>query len=200
MKLLIIRHGESQADILNVHEGRADFPLTDRGHRQATAMAQYIKQYHSISAIYCSPLKRALQTAEHLADTVGVELCQKEMLMEFNNGLIAGLTRQEATEKYPIVQNLPVHKAVYQQESVLEFRFRADYILSEIISENNADSSIAIVTHGGMINQLYRSFLRLPVESDIFFCTGDTGVHEWRITDKGRFIVFSNYTGHCADI
>ena len=32
MRLLIIRHGESQADLLNVHEGRADFELTDRGH------------------------------------------------------------------------------------------------------------------------------------------------------------------------
>ena len=37
MKLLIIRHGESEGDILDVHEGRADFELTERGHSQADA-------------------------------------------------------------------------------------------------------------------------------------------------------------------
>ena len=35
MKLLVIRHGESEADLLDVHEGRADFSLTERGLRQA---------------------------------------------------------------------------------------------------------------------------------------------------------------------
>lgn len=43
MRLLIIRHGESEADLLDVHEGRADFPLTERGHKQAKAMAEYIR-------------------------------------------------------------------------------------------------------------------------------------------------------------
>lgn len=40
MRLLIIRHGESEADLLDVHEGRADFPLSKRGHKQAEAMAE----------------------------------------------------------------------------------------------------------------------------------------------------------------
>ena len=42
MILLVIRHGESEADILDVHEGRADFELTQKGHRQAAAMAKYV--------------------------------------------------------------------------------------------------------------------------------------------------------------
>ena len=61
MKLLIIRHGESEADILNVHEGRADFNLTDKGHSQAQAMADYVSRNYSIDKIYASPLKRAFQ-------------------------------------------------------------------------------------------------------------------------------------------
>lgn len=40
MILLVIRHGESEADLLDVHEGRADFELTERGHEQAIAMAK----------------------------------------------------------------------------------------------------------------------------------------------------------------
>ncbi len=43
MKLLIIRHGESEADLLDVYEGRADFSLTERGHKQAEAMADYVR-------------------------------------------------------------------------------------------------------------------------------------------------------------
>ena len=65
MILLIIRHGESKADILNVHEGRADFELTERGHRQADAMAEYVAKNFQLAKIYTSTLKRAAQTATH---------------------------------------------------------------------------------------------------------------------------------------
>ena len=44
MILLVIRHGESEADLLDVHEGRADFELTERGHEQAIAMAKYVAE------------------------------------------------------------------------------------------------------------------------------------------------------------
>lgn len=196
MRLLVIRHGESEADLLDVHEGRADFPLTMRGHKQAEAMAQFVKKNFDISAIYCSPLKRAFQTAQHLSEATGVPLTVDEKLMEFNNGLIAGLERAVARKKYPFVENLPIHSSVYEQESALEFRFRADYILSKIISETAPDRTVAIVTHGGMINQLYRCFLRLPVDSDIFFGTGDTGIHHWYLDEKQRRVITANYTAH----
>jgi 2,3-bisphosphoglycerate-dependent phosphoglycerate mutase len=42
MEILLIRHGESEADILNVHEGRADFPSTELGQKQAMAMANRV--------------------------------------------------------------------------------------------------------------------------------------------------------------
>ena len=41
MELLIVKHGQSEADLLGVHEGRADFPLTKLGELQASAMAQH---------------------------------------------------------------------------------------------------------------------------------------------------------------
>ncbi len=200
MRLLVIRHGESEADLLDVHEGRADFALTERGHRQAKAMAQYVTRKYPLTAIYCSTLKRAYQTAMHLSDASGIPLFPDAKLMEFNNGLIAGLGRDAAREKYPPVDSLPVHASVYEQESMLEFRFRADYMLSKIISEADPDATVAIVTHGGMVNQLYRSFLRLNVDSDISFATGDTGIHEWLITNGRRIIVRSNITAHADGI
>lgn len=73
-------------------------------------------------------------------------------------------------------------------------------MLSKIISETKPDETVAVVTHGGMINQLYRAFLRLPVDCDVFFGTGDTGIHEWRISDDRRLVIKANQTSHTDGI
>lgn len=192
MRLLIIRHGESEADLLDVHEGRADFELTERGHVQAKAMGRYVSEHYQISKIYHSTLKRAAQTARHLAETANAPLFPEEKLMEFNNGLIAGLERNVVNEKYP-EKKVALHTSVYEQESMLEFRYRAEYM--QLLSENKDEDTVAVVTHGGMINQLYRAFFRLPVEADHFFYTGDTGIHEWLILGNTRTVVRANFLG-----
>lgn len=195
MRLLIIRHGESEADILDVHEGRADFELTERGHRQAEAMSEYINQNYHIEKIYHSTLKRAAQTAHHLAVKTQAPLIPDAHLMEFNNGLLAGLKHSFVEEKYPQVE-VPIHLSVYEQESALEFRYRAEYMLSKLISENDEDSTLAVVTHGGMINQLYRAYFGLPLESKFAFWTGDAGIHEWLVNENSRILVKANYIPH----
>lgn len=192
MRLLIIRHGESQADLLDVHEGRADFPLTDRGHRQAAAMADWVCARYSIDALYTSTLLRARETAAHLADEIGIDAIQEPLLMEFDNGLLAGMPREEAAKKYPMVHDLPPDTSVYGQETRLVFRHRADTVLSNIIAHHEDASTIALVSHGGMINQLYHAFLGLPVASNTVFHTGDAAVHEWRIDGAVRRVVYAN--------
>ena len=112
MILLVIRHGESEADNLDVHEGRADFELTQKGHQQAAAMAKYVAGNYRLSRIYASTLKRAAQTAKHLSDETGIAIEFDPDLMEFNNGLLAGLSREEADRLYPHVENLPIDHAV----------------------------------------------------------------------------------------
>lgn len=195
MRLLIIRHGESEADLLDVHEGRADFELTERGHRQAEAMSDYVNQHYQLAKIYHSTLKRAAQTARHLAEKTRAPLIPDAHLMEFNNGLLAGLKHSVAAEKYPRVE-APLHLSVYEQESALEFRCRAEYMLSKLLSENEEDSTLAVVSHGGMINQLYRAFFKLPLDSEFAFQTGDAGIHEWLISGKSRILVKANYIPH----
>jgi 2,3-bisphosphoglycerate-dependent phosphoglycerate mutase len=44
MKIIVIRHGESIADVLNVIEGRADFELTVNGFKQAVKMSEYVNK------------------------------------------------------------------------------------------------------------------------------------------------------------
>ena len=200
MRLLVIRHGESEADLTDVHEGRADFELTPRGRRQAEAMAGFVKNRFHVTRLYASTLKRAAQTAACLSDAVKVPIRFDERLMEFNNGLLAGMPRDEAARKYPPVPDLPIDRAVYGQESQLDFRRRAEAVFASIRAEDNADGDTALVTHGGMINQLYHTILKLPVAADCFFCTGDTGIHVWEIRADSVMIVKSNLCEHTDGI
>lgn len=195
MRLLVIRHGESEADVLNVHEGRADFRLTARGHKQARAMSEYVKENYNVCRIYHSPLTRACETARHLADATGASLIVEPQLMEFDNGLIAGMPFDEADERYPKMK-VPVHTSVYEQESRLMFRYRAEFMLSKLLSENEQGDTVAVVTHGGMIEELYMCFLGLPVGKRVGFYTNDTGIHEWLIIEDTRCVVKCNQVVH----
>ena len=191
MRLLIIRHGESQADILKVHEGRADFALTDKGLNQARRMSAWLAQRYQIDAILSSPLKRARQTAACLSNQLGLSVQTDELLMEFNNGLIAGLSFEEAAARYPYVPDLPMDQALYGQETKLAFRRRADQALSTLLSSYPQDAAIALISHGGLINQLWHAFLGFPVASPIIFHTGDTGIHEWLVEGQIRRAVMA---------
>lgn len=201
MTFLVIRHGESEADLLHVHEGRADFPLTARGHAQAEAMAAYAAARWRVGRIYASPLKRAAQTARHLAERTELDVIPDPDLMEFNNGLLAGLPFDAARQKYPPVDDLPVDQAVYGMESKAEYRRRAEAALDRIVKETGSDETVAVVSHGGLINQLWHAFLRLPIQSGCWLATGDTGIHVWRIDENdNRHILRANLTDHADGI
>lgn len=196
MELFVIRHGQSEGDILNCHEGRADFSLTETGLKQASLLAEWVKEKYPPDFLLSSPLKRASQTAEIIAKRVDKNVLYYDELMEFNNGLLAGLPYEEADIKYPKPEILRPHDKYYGQESQIEFRTRAEAVLSKIIHGFPMDKRIMIVSHGGMISMLFRSFLNLPVNADFYLSTGDTGVHFWMIKNGVRLIIFSNRVEH----
>jgi len=96
MNLLVIRHGQSEADILHVHEGRADFALTALGRQQVEKMAAWVRTQFTVDQIYASPLKRVSQTAQALSRATNCPVQYDDDLMEFQNGLIAGMPYDEA--------------------------------------------------------------------------------------------------------
>ncbi len=196
MDIIVIRHGQSEADILNVHEGRADFSLTELGNKQGLAMSNFLSINYNIDKIYSSPLKRASETAKILSNATNIPIIYENGLMEFNNGLLAGLSREDANQRYPEPDIRWPHTSMYGMESMIEFRARAESILSKIVSENSSDSTIAIVAHGGIINMLFRSFLELPINSQLFISTGDTGIHYWQITSCCHRIIYTNKLSH----
>ena len=199
-KLLLIRHGESEADILNVHEGRADFPLTETGHKQAAAMGKWVAEQFQIDLIFASTLRRAAQTAGYLSEAAEVPISFDDDLMEFNNGLLAGLPFEEAAKRYPRVDDLPPDQSVYGQESQYEFRARADRALKRCLQQIPDGATAAVISHGGMINQLFASLIGLPPASPIRFGTGDTGVHLWVLAEDGARLMFANQQEHLLSL
>lgn len=200
MEILMVRHGQSVADLEDRHEGRADFELTELGCRQAKCAAKWIKDNYEIDIILSSPLKRAAKTAEFISEETGVDIIFNDELMEWNNGLLAGLLRSEAKEKFPLPEGgRKPHDEFAQSESYINFRARAEMFWSKFIDKYGKEESntrVCIVSHGGMINMLFRSFMMLPVNTDSYISTGDTGIHLWKINGNDRRIIFLNKQEH----
>jgi len=197
MEILVIRHGESEADLLEVHEGRADFPLTHLGVSQAERMASYIKRNYQPDLILSSPLIRASKAAEILQSATGCELIFVKELMEYNNGILAGMSREEASRKYPLPKGgRPIHIPIQEGESDLEFFHRVESVFHRIIHEYGNLNRIAIVSHGGFISNFLKIFLGLSSTDKSVFSTGDTGIHLVEIRENRRVIKFMNSTAH----
>ena len=99
-KLFIIRHGETQWNAIGRWQGHCDSPLTEKGIRQAKAVANFLTQYQ-IYAIYSSDLGRAVQTAEIIGARTGQKVILDYRLRERHLGIFQGLTEAEMREKLP---------------------------------------------------------------------------------------------------
>ena len=196
MKILLIRHGESEADLLKVFEGRADYPLTQKGIDQAQLMADRVKAEYSIDMIWASTLQRASKSAEILSETINCSVNYLDGLKERDNGDLAGKAFEIVKTPFKL---LPHEKLGTYGESKIEFRMRAEQVFSTILKQSEGYEQIAIVSHGGTISKIMESFLQLPVIQDNIFITGDTGMHLIENNNKGRIIHFTNSTSHLKD-
>lgn len=198
MELILIRHGESEGDIKNIHEGQYDLPLTNKGIWQANKMSDYIKENHQIDYIWASPLKRAKQTAELLSETINVTLEIVENLKEKNNGILAGLNKEEAKKKVPVPKGgWSLHEAVEGAESEIDFRFRIEKVLSYILKESKGKKhkKIVIVAHGGTISRILQSLFHMPI-GKFAFNTSNTGIHHLELKEEFTFIKYLNKSEH----
>jgi probable phosphoglycerate mutase len=96
--LILVRHGESEHHLSGDPGGWSLARLTDRGRAQAGLTATYLRE-HSLfapSAIIASDLPRASETASIIAAVLGLQVETTSALRELNNGIAAGLTKQEA--------------------------------------------------------------------------------------------------------
>lgn len=197
MKLLLIRHGQSEADLLDVHEGRADFSLTQLGREQAAKLAQVLYNCYHVEQIITSPLKRAVQTSEIINSVYNCGIIFDERLMEFNNGVLAGMEREQAKKLYPLpAGGRPLTTAILQGESELDFRQRVEFAYHDIMDAYKEVGCIAIVAHGGTINHLLNILLKNDITAPFIFPTGDTGYHEIEYSNEKVIIRMLNNQSH----
>ena len=99
--ILLVRHGETEWNVERRFQGQKDSPLTERGRRQAVAMAglvaDLIRRDGGAWRLVASPLGRARDTAAVIADAAGLSLETDDRLMEINCGEWEGLTWSEVS-------------------------------------------------------------------------------------------------------
>jgi Fructose-2,6-bisphosphatase len=201
MDLIIVRHGQSVADIERRMEGRTDFPLTELGIDQARKASEWIVEHYSPDYIFASPLSRACKTAEIIGLAAGVKVTVDEDLIDWNHGVLAGMLIEEANAKYPEKpEGRFPHEAIEGGESDLSIRFRAENFISRIT--NNTEykgKTLLVVTHTMVINNLFAAFFEIPAKQTIRIKTDDTGIHHWKIQGPYKVILSSNSMEHLAN-
>ncbi len=103
MDLILVRHGESSANAEGRLQGQRDYPLTRRGRAQAQALAAWSERIGlGWDAAYCSPLSRAKETAEIIAQSrTSSPPAAVTDLMEFDAGALQGLLHYQIRERFP---------------------------------------------------------------------------------------------------
>ncbi|MEV6713381.1 bifunctional RNase H/acid phosphatase [Lentzea sp. NPDC051208] len=102
-RLILLRHGQTRLSVDRRYSGRGDHPLTELGLEQAEKAAARLSKTDGIAGIISSPLQRAQQTAQKLADKVGLEVVTHQGLIETDFGTWEGLTFAEASKQDPEV-------------------------------------------------------------------------------------------------
>ncbi len=91
-QLIIVRHGRTAYNVQGRLQGRTDNPLDDVGEEQATRVARHLKaSVGADSLVVCSPLVRARQTAQAIADELELEVSIDERWIEIDYGALEGV-------------------------------------------------------------------------------------------------------------
>ena len=148
--LLLVRHGQSRANLEKCFAGHTDAPLTETGLEQARLTAQYIKEHYNISKVYASDLKRAFETGKRISEAFGVEIIPNTNLREIYAGRWEGMAFDDIVATYSDDYNLWLtdigNSKCTEGESPQELAERFLKELTSIAKENDG-KTIAIATH-----------------------------------------------------
>lgn len=164
--LSIIRHGETEWNRQRRIQGQGDSALTTVGLRQAEAVARRIRQV-APTRLVSSDLGRTIQTAEPIATATTLNLETDSGLRERSFGIFEGLTRGEIEGRYPeqhaLWQARDPAFVIPGGESLLALRERVAAVLERIASHSTGE--VVIVTHGGVLDAIYRIALGLSMHA-----------------------------------
>jgi probable phosphoglycerate mutase len=189
MELILIRHGlpERSAET-------DDPPLSAEGREQARRVACWLAG-EAIDAVYSSPMRRAVQTAEPFAQAAGHEVRLHEGVVEFDRGSGTYVPLEVLKrEDYAAWQAFVASGA---GEDIAQFQTMVVAALEEII-EANQGRRAAVFCHGGVIN-VWTAHV-LGMRPRLFFEPGYSSVHRYLCARSGeRNVVSLNERAHLLE-
>jgi broad specificity phosphatase PhoE len=166
MKVVLIRHAETDYNREGRVQGQSDAPLNDRGMAQALCLARSFTG-QPVDAIFSSPLKRAWQTAEAIASELGLEVQAESALIEIDAGAMDGLTGTELRERFPDFMQawsngLAAGEALPGGESLEAVQQRA-WAFVESLRDRNELNLALCVTHNFALMSVIAAAVQLPL-------------------------------------
>lgn len=175
MRLYFVRHGESEANTLHEVSNRGyRHPLTTKGREQAIALAQSLSHV-AVARIYSSPLMRAVQTAEILADALGAGLTLTGALREYDCGVLEGRSDPGCWEEHTRVLEDWILRGDWGSrsaggESFLDIRARFEpFVKRLVLGNDDRAENLVLVGHGG----LYIAMLPIVLVNVSYAFAGD---------------------------
>lgn len=167
-RLILLRHGETLWNQENRIQGHRDSALNAKGLIQAEALAARLAG-EAFDALYSSDLGRAHQTAERIAARTGHTIRLDAGMRERNLGMLEGLTRTEVQAMHPEVyaryRTFGAEYIVPGGESAQQFISRVVVTFS-ILAREYAGRTVVAVTHGGVLDAMYRHVTRMPWDGE----------------------------------
>lgn len=161
-ELILIRHGQSEANAQGIAQGRADYPLSERGRAQARLTAEHLRELGGVAAIYSSPLARAAETARIIADALGLEVTYLDDMAEADVGAFSGITWDELRQRHPeavaAYEHAEKHRPHPKNRELLPGWEPIDQIVDRIwrvlmeTAHRHPGERVVAVSHGAVLN------------------------------------------------
>jgi broad specificity phosphatase PhoE len=149
LRVLIVRHGQSEWNALGRWQGQADPPLTELGLHQAAHAAQHVG---ALDAVVASDLERARTTAEIIAELIGIgPVLIDPGFRERGAGEWEGLTKAEIAEAWPGYLDDRRRPPAFEVEEAFQERIFAGL---DRIREQVPDGDVLVVAHAGVVYQV----------------------------------------------
>lgn len=196
--IYIVRHGQTEWNILGKTQGHGNSDLTAKGIEQAELLANSMTKY-PIDYIYSSDLGRAYQTAEIIGNKLNVKVEKTEALREMNFGTWEGRLIKDIMEEDPKLyhqwRNEPHLARIPQGETLDQIKERTDAFIKEI-NEKYDGKHIVLVTHSLCARIMLLSFLNSSVENIYRLNQGNTSLNIVELRDYGPVVMKMNDTTH----
>jgi probable phosphoglycerate mutase len=190
-RIVAVRHGETTWNAEMRMQGQLDTPLSPRGRWQAARAAESLAG-EGIEAIFASDLERAFDTAQALATRLGLPVVTDTGLRERSFGVFQGHLYADIDRRWPEQAARWRHHdpdfGPEGGETLREFSARAVAACARIAA-GQPGRSIAIVTHGGVLDCLYRAAAGVDLSAPRTWELGNAAINRLLYTPRGFVLV-----------